>query len=87
MSDLPNIVLVHGAWADGSCWSGVIERLRAAGSLPDVDPVSLAFSLAASCQMYFVLAPEVKALSGRNVYLPDEVDRHAQSVVRLFLRS
>jgi pimeloyl-ACP methyl ester carboxylesterase len=29
MSDLPNIVLVHGAWADGSCWSGVIERLQA----------------------------------------------------------
>src|SRR6478736_1544750 len=27
----PNIVLVHGAWADGSCWSGVIERLQAAG--------------------------------------------------------
>jgi pimeloyl-ACP methyl ester carboxylesterase len=27
----PNIVLVHGAWADGSCWSGVIERLRAQG--------------------------------------------------------
>jgi pimeloyl-ACP methyl ester carboxylesterase len=25
----PNIVLVHGAWADGSCWSGVIERLHA----------------------------------------------------------
>jgi pimeloyl-ACP methyl ester carboxylesterase len=29
MSDRPNIVLVHGAWADGSCWSGVIERLQA----------------------------------------------------------
>jgi len=27
----PNIVLVHGAWADGSCWSGVIERLQAEG--------------------------------------------------------
>ena len=26
-----NIVLVHGAWADGSCWSGVTERLQAAG--------------------------------------------------------
>lgn len=26
-----NIVLVHGAWADGSCWSGVIERLQADG--------------------------------------------------------
>src|SRR5271167_33246 len=31
MSDLPNIVLVHGAWADGSSWSAVIERLQADG--------------------------------------------------------
>lgn len=30
MSPLPNIVLVHGAWADGSSWSGVVERLQAA---------------------------------------------------------
>ena len=27
----PNIVLVHGAWADGSCWSDVIQRLQAGG--------------------------------------------------------
>jgi pimeloyl-ACP methyl ester carboxylesterase len=27
----PNVVLVHGAWADGSCWSAVIERLQEAG--------------------------------------------------------
>ncbi len=26
-----NIVLVHGAWADGSSWSSVIERLQADG--------------------------------------------------------
>src|SRR5258706_2555508 len=31
MTGRPNIVLVHGAWADGSCWSGVIERLQEAG--------------------------------------------------------
>ena len=31
MADLTNIVLVHGAWADGSCWSGVIRRLQADG--------------------------------------------------------
>ena len=31
MDGRPNIVLVHGAWADGSCWSGVIERLQADG--------------------------------------------------------
>ena len=27
----PTIVLVHGAWADASSWSGVITRLQAAG--------------------------------------------------------
>ena len=31
MSTRPNIVLVQGAWADGSCWNGVIERLQGAG--------------------------------------------------------
>ena len=31
MSTQPNIVLVHGAWADGSSWSAVIERLQASG--------------------------------------------------------
>jgi pimeloyl-ACP methyl ester carboxylesterase len=31
MSTLPNVVLVHGAWADGSSWSAVIERLQADG--------------------------------------------------------
>jgi pimeloyl-ACP methyl ester carboxylesterase len=31
MNARPNIVLVHGAWADGSSWSAVIERLQADG--------------------------------------------------------
>jgi pimeloyl-ACP methyl ester carboxylesterase len=31
MNSVPNIVLVHGSWADGSCWSAVIERLQADG--------------------------------------------------------
>jgi pimeloyl-ACP methyl ester carboxylesterase len=31
MQPRPNIVLVHGAWADGSSWSTVIERLQADG--------------------------------------------------------
>ena len=31
MTALPNIVLVHGAWADGSSWSAVIEQLQAEG--------------------------------------------------------
>jgi pimeloyl-ACP methyl ester carboxylesterase len=31
MGDRPNIVLVHGAWADASSWSAAIERLHASG--------------------------------------------------------
>jgi pimeloyl-ACP methyl ester carboxylesterase len=31
MNALPNIVLVHGAWADGSSWRAVIRRLQADG--------------------------------------------------------
>ena len=31
MTALPNIVLAHGAWADGSSWSAVIQRLQADG--------------------------------------------------------
>ena len=31
MDARPNIVLVHGAWADGSSWSAVIQRLQADG--------------------------------------------------------
>ncbi len=45
MADSPNIILVHGAWADGSCWSDVIERLQADGykvSAPQLPETSLA---------------------------------------------
>ena len=31
MTALPNIVLVHGAWADGSSWSAVIEHVQTDG--------------------------------------------------------
>jgi pimeloyl-ACP methyl ester carboxylesterase len=31
MSAHPNVVLVHGAWADGSCWREVIEGLQSQG--------------------------------------------------------
>jgi pimeloyl-ACP methyl ester carboxylesterase len=32
----PTIVLVHGAWANGSSWNGVVERLQADGYTVDV---------------------------------------------------
>jgi pimeloyl-ACP methyl ester carboxylesterase len=49
MTVQPNIVLVHGAWADGSCWSGVIERLQARGydvTAPQFPESSLAADVA-----------------------------------------
>jgi pimeloyl-ACP methyl ester carboxylesterase len=30
-NSLPSVVLIHGAWADGSSWSAVIEQLQAEG--------------------------------------------------------
>jgi pimeloyl-ACP methyl ester carboxylesterase len=48
-STSPNIVLVHGAWADGSCWSAVIEHLQADGynvTAPQFPETSLADDVA-----------------------------------------
>jgi pimeloyl-ACP methyl ester carboxylesterase len=49
MSEKPTVVLVHGAWADGSCWSAVIESLQAAGftvTAPQFPETSLAAGVA-----------------------------------------
>jgi len=49
MTTRPSIVLVHGAWADGSSWSSVIERLQAGGyrvTAPQFPLTSLAADVA-----------------------------------------
>jgi pimeloyl-ACP methyl ester carboxylesterase len=49
MNELPNIILVHGAWADGSCWSDVIKALQADGyqvTAPQFPETSLAADVA-----------------------------------------
>jgi len=49
MSDKPNVVLVHGAWADGSSWSDVIRTLQASGfnvTAPQFPLTSLAADVA-----------------------------------------
>jgi pimeloyl-ACP methyl ester carboxylesterase len=49
MNVRPNIVLVHGAWADGSSWSAVIEHLQADGykvTAPQFPESSLAADVA-----------------------------------------
>jgi pimeloyl-ACP methyl ester carboxylesterase len=49
MSEPPNIVLVHGAWADGSSWRAVIKALQAVGynvTAPQFPETSLADDVA-----------------------------------------
>src|SRR5207302_9848964 len=49
MSNKPNVVLVHGAWADGSSWSDVIRLLQASGFIvtaPQFPETSLAADVA-----------------------------------------
>ncbi|MGO9822373.1 MAG: alpha/beta fold hydrolase [Solirubrobacteraceae bacterium] len=49
MSGLPNVVLVHGAWADGSSWRAVIKALQADGynvTAPQFPETSLADDVA-----------------------------------------
>lgn len=49
MSKKPNVVLVHGAWADGSCWSSVIQALQSDGytvTAPQFPETSLAADVA-----------------------------------------
>jgi pimeloyl-ACP methyl ester carboxylesterase len=49
MTDQPNVVLVHGAFADGSSWSGVVEDLQAKGyeaTAPQFPQTSLADDVA-----------------------------------------
>jgi pimeloyl-ACP methyl ester carboxylesterase len=43
-----NVVLVHGAYADGSCWSEVIGRLQVAGLTATAVQTSLADDVAAT---------------------------------------
>jgi pimeloyl-ACP methyl ester carboxylesterase len=52
----PNLVLVHGAWADGSSWGAVIERLQADGykvTAPQMPMKSLADDVARLRQVLY----------------------------------
>ena len=63
----------------------IIERLQKQGSLPDVDPLSFSLMLTAACQMPYLLAPEIRAVAGRDVHAETEIAAHAEAVIRVFL--
>ncbi len=64
----------------------LLEWLKQAGVLPDVDTIALHFIIVGACQMIYLLAPEVRAVNGRNVFSPDAVKKHADAVVGILFR-
>lgn len=63
-----------------------IERLQASDHLPDVDPTTIFLMVTAICQMPFLLAPEILAVTGKNLLTPQGIRDHAEAVIRIFLR-
>ena len=63
-----------------------VEALQKAGHLPQVDPLSLFMMMTAAAQMPYLLAPEIKAVAGRDPHDPKEIAAHAEAVIRAFLR-
>jgi pimeloyl-ACP methyl ester carboxylesterase len=64
----PTIVLEHGAWADGSSWSGVVTRLQRDGYTVDVppDPLRGPDSDAAYLASYLATVPGPVVLVGHS---------------------
>lgn len=62
------------------------EALQAAGHLPDVDPLNLFMMMTAAAQIPYLLAPEIKVVAGRDPHEPAEIAKHAEAVIRTFLR-
>jgi pimeloyl-ACP methyl ester carboxylesterase len=64
----PTIVLEHGAWADGSSWSGVITRLQKDGYTVDVPPNPLrgVASDSAYLASYLATVPGPVVLAGHS---------------------
>src|SRR5260370_12335086 len=88
MSTQPNIVLVHGAWADGSCWSAVIERLQADGyhvTAPQFPLTALADDVARLREVLeFQDGPVVVAGHSYGCQIMTALGAHAPNVAALF---
>jgi len=87
MNRRPNIVLVHGAWADGSSWSDVIERLQADG-FPVRAPQFALASLAADVDrlrevLEFQAGPTIVAAHSYGGQIATALGANAPNVVGL----
>ena len=59
----PTIVLVHGAWADASSWTGVIQRLQRDGHTVAAIPNTLR-GVSADAAVVLAGLPEEEAVVG-----------------------
>jgi pimeloyl-ACP methyl ester carboxylesterase len=86
-NSLPNVVLVHGAWADGSSWSGVISNLQAEGynvTAPQFPMTSLADDVARLRQVLAVQeGPTIVAGHSYGGQIMTALGTDAQNVVGL----
>ncbi len=64
----------------------VLKALIGQGYLPDVPIASLIYTISAASQTIFMLANEVRAAHNVDVTVPDEIDRHAEAVVRMLIK-
>lgn len=63
-----------------------IDRLKANGDIPQVDTIALHFIIIGGAQMIYLLAPEVQAVDGRDVFKPAAIKKHADALVKLLFR-
>jgi pimeloyl-ACP methyl ester carboxylesterase len=85
MSDLKNatVVVIHGAWADGSSWEPVIRRLQGKGFARTQGPVIVAGHAYAGAVVGTANDERVKALVYVAALSPDE----GETVAEVFYRN
>jgi hypothetical protein len=69
----PTIVLVHGAWANGSSWDGVVQRLQEDGYTVDVPPNPLLLWLCCQ-QSHYTGVTEIVEIPNRGHALTIDSD-------------
>jgi AcrR family transcriptional regulator len=63
-----------------------LEHLKKSGDLPNVDALALHFIIVGACQMIYLLAPEIRAVDGRDVFEKAAIRKHADAIVALLYR-
>lgn len=63
-----------------------LDKLKKNGDIPQVDTIALHFIIVGAAQMIYLLAPEVRAVDGRDVFESSAIEKHADALVKLLFR-